>query len=350
LTKSLAHHTKENDEKHSKSDSMDPLNTPAEITASTKTSDGAPEPTSTSPVQGIGSDKIRDESPKHHDHHKHHNHSHSEKESKSSRETGQDVTASTNTDGGVPGPTGTSPGQVIGSDESRDESQKHQDHHKHHDKSHDKRHPEKDEKGSGGTSPGVTASTKTGGGAPGPTGTSPGESIGSDGSRDESPKHHNHHKHHTHQAQSHPTDKKSSSETDLGVFRSSKTGGGVPGPTGTSPGEGIGGQDTSSASYQSSTHHSTGQSSKSSNTDSGSIPSHTISSQTSTSKTQADGFDGPNASFTSEIGSRDDPGSLAEERIYEKNAQTGDVGSMGSKQDSITGGGQFESLNREESA
>lgn len=61
-------------------------------------------------------------------------------------------------------------------------------------------------------------------------------------------------------------------------------------------------------------------------------------------------FDGPNASFSSEIGSKEDPGRVAEEKMFEQNAQRGDVGSMGVKQDSITGGGQFDVLKSEEAA
>jgi len=237
----------------------------------------------------------------------------------------QTTSVNTKLDAGAPGPTGTSPGQDVGSDDNQVQLNTHQEPKQAHSASSKKSgtsSSSKDEKGmksdsmnlldtsgttastntnkesltSAETDPGVTASTKTESGAPGPTGTAPGEGIGSDETRDESPKHHDHHKHHDNQK---------------------------------------------AESNHCKTLSKTGSSSKS---------PHNSTSGTSTSNKSEDGFDGPNASFTSEIGSKNDPGRVAEKNMYEKNAQTGDVGSMGVKQGSITGGGQFDALNQEESA
>lgn len=236
------------------------------------------------------------------------------------------VRASTPTPSGAPGATGASPNQPFGGDEWRDDPPEVHDHHKHNNhakkemsnssekdlpsssnpstdsmtSSADKSESKPSASGGSETNPGVTASTKTPAGAVGPTGTAPMEAIGDDKSQDSSHKTHVHHKHDSHH----------SAETASS-------------------------QEASGNSFVAPTENFTPSS------DSTKEPS-------STSKKSE--FDGPNASFSSDIGSKEDPGRLAEEKMFEQNAQRGDVGSMGVKQDSITGGGQFDVLKSEEAA
>lgn len=253
----------------------------------------------------------------------------SESQSKGSLDvvTEPPVRASIPTPAGAPGATGTSPNQPFGGDESRDDSPNVHDHHKSnghsikqgshasekdgssHSKSSTDSRPSDAHKSESNTStsggsekdPGVTASTKTPAGAGGPTGTAPMEAIGDDASRDTSHKTHEHHKHHSHHSAENTSSQKGSEKSSI------------------TPKE-------KSAPSVNSTEDSTNNVLKKSE------------------------FDGPNASFSSEIGSKEDPGRVAEQEMFEKNAQRGDVGSMGVKQDSITGGGQFDVLESEEAA
>lgn len=127
------------------------------------------------------------------------------------------------------------------------------------------------------------------------------EAIENDGSRDDLRKSHVHHKHDSHHSAGATSSQKANEHTPMTPNR--------------------GGSATSSDS----TKDSSGQ-------------------------TEPAEFDGPNASFSSDIGGKEDPGRVAEKKIFEQNAQRGDVGSMGVKQESITGGGQFDILDREEAA
>jgi hypothetical protein len=333
---------------------------PQTTSANTKTEAGAPGATGTSPGQDIGTDKVQDKSntykePKHsHDHadkssksephHKSHKEKHSKNDSKDLLDASSQTTASTPTPSGAPGATRASPMEPFGGDESRDESPKVHDHHKHHD------HSKKDEthsseerpssnikpaansksSGDGETNPGVSASAKTPAGSGGPTGTGPMEPIGSDESRNDSPKIHGHHKHDSHHSaktEDTPITKIKAIQdgTDSSKQSSKDESDGTPITKSKAISDGKDTTSTSSTKYSSSSQ------------------------DTSSTIKKSDGeFDGPNASFSSEIGSKEDPGRVAEEKMYEQNAQHGDVGSMGVKQDSITGGGQFDVLKSEE--
>jgi hypothetical protein len=59
--------------------------------------------------------------------------------------------------------------------------------------------------------------------------------------------------------------------------------------------------------------------------------------------------DGKNASFTSEIGSKDDPGRLAEEKFLRQNADAADDAGM-PRQQGATGDNSFDALGSETSA
>lgn len=66
---------------------------------------------------------------------------------------------------------------------------------------------------------------------------------------------------------------------------------------------------------------------------------------------QEGGFDdsAPNASFNAEIGSKDDPSLLAEQKFERENAQTAGDSAGGPRQSELSGDGQYDSL-RDESA
>jgi hypothetical protein len=258
-------------------------------------------------MEPFGGDESRNESPKVHDHHKHHDHSKKEESHSSDKNSSSASKPSTESKT----PTESKPS--IDSKSSEDEE----------------------------ANQGVTASTKTSAGAVGPTGTGPMEPVGSDESKDDSPKTHVHHKHDSHHYAETKSPEVKSACTPITKNKA------IPAGTNTSD---------KSAEAESEGNSSKaivdGEGTTSSDKVSGSTNGSSNSTKDSSSTTRkSDGeFDGPNASFSSEIGSKEDPGVVAEEKMYAQNAQHGDIGSMGVKQDSITGGGQFDVLKSEEAA
>ncbi|KAE9965093.1 hypothetical protein BLS_007849 [Venturia inaequalis] len=316
--------------------------------------------------------------------------------------------ANTKTDVGAPGPTGTSPGQDIGTDEVQEQSHNKQQPKHSHDHVDKLKKPASSESQSTQrieeeklnnqnedsldvvTEPPVRASTPTPSGAPGATGASPNQPFGGDELRDERPENGIQHKHNDHSKEqdTHSSEKDVSSlsgsstdsntssaykseskpsvtagsETDPGVRASTKTPAGAVGPTGTAPMETIGDDESRDDSHKTPVYHERNShvsgetsSSQKASEDASSISKEkeaasSDSTEDSSKQIESSGFDGPNASFSSEIGSKEDPGRVAEEKMIEQNAQRGDVGSMGVKQDTITGGGQFDLLESEEAA
>ncbi|QDS71938.1 hypothetical protein FKW77_000746 [Venturia effusa] len=230
------------------------------------------------------------------------------------------TSANNKTEAGAPGLTGTSPGQAIGTDEVQDQSNTRQES-EHGTKTTDnstestgsgfQSKSKAEQKGSSSSStdtldvvtePPVRANSPTPSGAPGATGTSPNQPLGRDASRDDSSQSQNHHKRNV------DSSSRDTSSTDIKASDASKSEGKPSASGNPKTGPGV------------------------------------------TANSKKSDFDGPNASFSSEIGSKDDPARVAEQRMFEQNAQRGDVGSMGKKQDSITGGGQFDVLKSEEAA
>ncbi|RDI77754.1 hypothetical protein Vi05172_g12302 [Venturia inaequalis] len=266
----------------------------------------------------------------------------------------QTKSANTKTDVGAPGPTGTSPGQDIGTDEVQDQSNNKQQpkhSHDHVDKlkkpassesqstrrTEEKLNSQNEDSLDVVTEPPVRASTPTPSGAPGATGASPNQPFGGDELRDERPENgiQNKHNDHSKEQDTHSSEKDVSSlsgsstdsntssaykseskpsvtagsETDPGVRASTKTPAGAVGPTGTAPMETIGDDESRDP-----VHHQ--------------HDSH-VSGETSSSQKASE-----------------DASSISKE----KEAANSDSTEDSSKQISITGGGQFDLLESEEAA